>query len=72
MSKKKETPPSKNPLTPEPVLLMKLGSALVHADEFLSPDGHPFDKDSFERMLQDPDVQEWIKGMGAMLPQKRR
>lgn len=61
-----------DPLKPSITLLMKLGSAIVHAEEYLSKDSHPFDLNSFERMSQDPEVLSWIKAMGAMLPQKRR
>jgi hypothetical protein len=60
-------------LEPNAQLLIKLGSALVHAQEFLSPTGHPFDKAAFDGIMNDPDVCEWISGMTemALLPVKR-
>jgi hypothetical protein len=63
----------KDVLSPSPQLLIKLGSALVHADEFLSPSGHPLDKNTFDSLMKDSDVKEWIEGMTklALLPVKR-
>jgi hypothetical protein len=59
--------------TPSPQLLVKLGSAVVHADEFLGPHGHEFDKTAFQQILIDPDVKKWIADMtkAAFLPVKR-
>jgi hypothetical protein len=62
----------KDPLKPEITLLMKLGSIAVHTEELLSTDGHQFDKAVLDTLLQDPEVQGWIKSMGALLPEKRR
>lgn len=53
-------------------LLMKLGSAIVHADEFLSGGGHPYDEILFRQLVADPEVEAWIKEMGALLPLKRK
>lgn len=63
----------KDVLKPSAQLLMKIGSALVHAEEFLSPHGHPLDKNTFDRLMRDSDLQEWIKEMTdlALLPVKR-
>lgn len=63
-----------NPLQPSPALLVKLGSIAVHVDEFLSPDGHDFDRIAIVQLLQDPEVKEWVKQMTgmAMLPVKRK
>lgn len=60
-------------LKPEAGLLIKLGSALIHADEFLSPHGHPFDKNTFDTLMKDAEVVGWIKEMDslALLPKKR-
>lgn len=60
-------------LNPSPGLLCKLGSIAVHADEFLSPDGHQFDADAIRALLKDPEVSAWIGQMGAaaMVPRKR-
>ena len=54
-------------------LLVKLGSIIVHADEFLSEGGHEFDKVAFEQGLSDPEVMAWIKEMTSQgfLPVKR-
>ena len=56
---------------PSLTLLIKLGSIIVHADETLSPDGRNVDKDITLRLIADPEVQKWIKEMGALLPLKR-
>lgn len=60
-------------LKPSASLLIKIGSAVIHAEEFLSPTGHPFDKNVFDGLLRDPEVAEWIKAMDelALLPKKR-
>lgn len=62
-----------DPLKPSAALLCKLGSAIVHADEFLSSKGHQYDRAAFVQCLADPEVQKWIKQMAdmAMLPVKR-
>ena len=60
-----------DPTRPQLGLLVKIGSALVHAEEYLSPHGHPVDKTAFDELLRQPDVQAWIKAMGPMLPLKR-
>jgi hypothetical protein len=53
-------------------LLVKLGSIVVHTDEFFSPDGHAVDRHTVKTLLRDPDVQAWIESMGPMLPLKRK
>jgi hypothetical protein len=68
----KKTAAVDNALQPTKTLLVKLGSALVHADETLSPDGRNLDRDIFFSLLNDPEIQEWIKAMGPLLPLKRR
>ena len=54
-------------------LLGKLGSIAVHADELLSPDNHHFDRMAMVSLLNDSEVQAWIKAMHdqALLPVKR-
>ena len=61
-----------DPLKPSPALLCKLGSILVHAEELISPTGHPFDAEAM-RTTWDFDVCEWMKQMDkmGMLPVKR-
>lgn len=63
-----------DPLKPAPSLLAKLGSIIVHTDEYLSVEGHSFDREVIQTLLATPDVQEWIKAMTgqALVPQKRR
>jgi hypothetical protein len=62
-----------DPLKPSAALLCKLGSIAVHTEEFLSPDGHPFDKVALNTLLSDPDIKAWLSAMDAMamLPKKR-
>jgi hypothetical protein len=65
---------SKKPmLSPAPALLIKLGSIIVHFDEFHSEGGHPVDLHTAKQLLADPDVKDWIHRMtvSAMLPLKR-
>jgi len=66
-----KSPPHPNPLDPDVTLLCKIGSIVVHAEELLSPKGHMFDRTAIEVLLNDPDVKNWIKGMGVYLPRKR-
>jgi hypothetical protein len=63
----------KDVLRPEPGLLIALGSALIHAEEFMSPLGDVVDQAAFGSIMRQPAVQEWIKGMNelAFLPVKR-
>ncbi len=58
-------------IEPSLSLLCKLGSIIVHADEMLEPGGHDFDRTTLLTLLADPEVKDWIKGMGTMLPLKR-
>lgn len=68
MAKKKT-----DPLKPSADVLVRLGSALVHAEEAISPNGRPVDYSEFAKLMADPLVVEWIKGMNSMalLPVKR-
>lgn len=54
-----------------PALAAKIASVVVHADEMLSAKGHHFDKAALDVALHDPDVQAWIKALGALAPVKR-
>ncbi len=60
-------------MNPDPVVLCKLGSMIVHAEEFMSPHGHPLDKMAFDDLMRDPQVQKWLAGMrkAALIPEKR-
>lgn len=62
-----------NALAPSASVLIKLGSALVHAQELLSPQGHAVDKAAFDSAINDPEVQGWIEQMDRMafLPVRR-
>jgi hypothetical protein len=66
MAKRKE-----HTLKPSLSLLVKLGSIIVHTDEAFSPDGREVDRDVCLHLIHDPEVQEWITDMGALLPVKR-
>ena len=60
-------------LTPSAVILIKLGSIAVHAEEILSDKVHPFDLDTLKALLNDSDVKTWLAEMDklALLPKKR-
>jgi hypothetical protein len=62
-----------DPLKPNITTLIKLGSIAVHTEEMMSEKGHGFDKVAIEQLLNDPEIQEWIKEMNKMafLPVKR-
>jgi hypothetical protein len=64
---------SGDPLEPSAALLVKIGSALIHAEEYLSPDPHPLDLAAFEALMSEPEVTEWLGSMNALalLPVKR-
>ncbi len=52
-------------------LQVKLAGVIVHADEYLIPFGHGFDKTVLLGLVNDPEVQAWIKSLGALAPVKR-
>lgn len=60
-------------IRPATSLLCKLGSIMVHAEEFLSPKGHEFDRAALDQLINDPEVREWREEMerAALLPVKR-
>ena len=62
-----------NALTPEPSLLAKIGSIVIHCDEFMSEESHPFDANALHTLVHDPEVVEWLQHMRtlAMIPEKR-
>ena len=63
-----------DPLKPPPSLLAKIGSIVVHTDEYLSVEGHNYDREAINALLAAPDVREWLEAMAglALVPQKRR
>ena len=62
-----------NPLKPSATLLVKLGSIIVHHQEWVSHKGHNFDKISIDSLIDDKEVSEWLNAMNelALLPLKR-
>ncbi len=66
-------PATPDPLRPGVGLLSKIGSVIVHAEEFFSPDGHEIDKQEFAQRLADPEVHAWLRSMTklALIPVKR-
>ena len=61
-----------DPFKPSVALLSKIGSLIVHMQEFASPSGHEYDGIAVNQLLNDPDVIEWMKQMGPLLPVLRR
>ena len=65
----------RTPVDPIPSLTvaMKLGSAMVHIEEFLSPGGHEHDRAALQSILDDHEVLAWRKKMDAagLLPVRR-
>lgn len=62
-----------DPLKPSLPLLVKLGSLAVHAREYFSPHGHPFDRTEIETRLADSELADWLAEMQALsfLPLER-
>ena len=60
-------------LTPNMVVLCKLGSMVVHLQEALSNKGSAFDVQTIIPLIQDKEVNDWLKEMDkmALLPKKR-
>lgn len=54
-----------------PQLAAKIAAVIVHADEMLSPDGHPYDREALLQCLADPMVREWVHRCGPLAPRKR-
>ena len=54
-------------------ILVKLASIAVHVEEYLSDDGHPYDRVALEQLVRDPDLQAYLGTLKAagFLPQKR-
>ncbi len=62
-----------NVLKPSVGLVCKLGRIVIHAEEFLSPNGPEFDGAALDALLHDGEVKEWMAIMQKMafLPLKR-
>ncbi len=58
---------------PEMSLMCKLGSIIVHIQEAFSTKGSSFDIKAIEPLIQDNEVNEWLKEMDrlALIPKKR-
>ena len=63
----------KDPLKPSALLMIKIGSLAIHADEIVETHGAnlDFDGPAVKSIIEDPEVKEWIASMGVMLPRKR-
>jgi len=55
-----------DPLNPSTRLLCKLGSIAVHVDEAIGCGGHEFDVIAIRQLVEDNEVLEWIREMGAL------
>lgn len=64
---------TQDPLNPSAQLLIKLGSIIVHYQEYTSGKGHEVDKSAIDSLLEDKDIKVWMKEMNKMafLPIKR-
>jgi hypothetical protein len=73
MADKADKRASNYPLNPSVALLAKLGSILVHVEEYLSPDGSPFDRAAIDAGLNDAELRAWLAGMDrlTLVPKKR-
>lgn len=67
---KKFEPPAGQSLIPT-VVMAKLGSIVVHADELLSPGGHSADLIALLAALSSPELKTWLQANSVMLPLKR-
>ncbi len=58
---------------PSPAVGVKLASIVVHAQEALGPGGSPFDLQTIDAMIGDPDVQAYLDELRplALLPVSR-
>ncbi len=62
-----------DPLKPSATLLIKLGSAMIHAEEMIETKfkNLDFDLPAFKTVTEDTEVVAWVKEMGPFLPLKR-
>ena len=60
-------------IIPSNEILIKLSSIVIHTEEMLDSNGHSFDTITLQALLQDTDLQAWIKKLNAMglVPVKR-
>jgi hypothetical protein len=55
-----------NVLSPPATLLVKLGSIARHVEELCGPQPHVLDQHALKALLDDPEVQEWMKAADGM------
>lgn len=62
-----------DPMKPSATLLIKIGSAMIHAEEMIETKflNIKFDLPAFKTVSDDPEVVAWKKAMGPLLPRKR-
>ena len=62
-----------NPLAPSTALLAKLGSVVIHCEEYLSPHGHAFDLSALTSLIKDNEIRTWLDEMQelALVPKPR-
>lgn len=63
-----------NALDPNASTLIKIGSLIVHYQEWNSDDGHPLDLSAIKQLENDDEVKQWLDEMDKQgwLPKKRR
>lgn len=68
-----ETGMKNDTMKPSVTVLIKIGSAMIHAEELIETKfkNADFDISAFNAVAQDPEVVAWVKAMGPMLPRKR-
>lgn len=52
-------------------LAAKLGSLVVHADEWINPGADRFDEAAIRALLDDSEIREWVYMLGPLVPVKR-
>jgi len=67
------TPPPEKPFHLSWTLAAKVGLLVAHVEEGLSRKGHAFDAIAVKTLIEDADVQEWLKELRSLslLPVKR-
>lgn len=62
-----------DPLKPSATLLCKIGSIVIHADEFTGKGSHRFDLAAIKSLLKDDEVETWLCQMEglALIPKRR-
>lgn len=60
-------------IQPSKEVLIKLGSLVVHIEEYLSEKSSEYDKITIQALLADQDLQDWVSKLDelALVPKKR-